>query len=112
MHISAPASLHCGNKVKVKSNFLTKHHAMKAYGGVEIYLHSFFDLGTRWRWVESFMPLPLYPQGKSPWYPLYRGLVGPRAVLDVVVKRKIPNPRQKSNPRTPIIQPVAQLYTD
>jgi hypothetical protein len=29
--------------------FLTKHHAMKAYWGVEVWLHSFFDLGTRWR---------------------------------------------------------------
>jgi hypothetical protein len=28
---------------------LTEHHAMKAYWGVEIQLHSFFDLGTRWR---------------------------------------------------------------
>jgi hypothetical protein len=35
--------------------------------------------------------------------------VGPRAVLDAVVKRKIPSPRRKSNPRTPIVQPVAQI---
>jgi hypothetical protein len=27
--------------------------------------------------------------------------VGPRAVLDAVVKRKIPSPRRESNPRTP-----------
>jgi hypothetical protein len=33
-----------------------------------------FDLGTRWRWVVSFTPLPLYPQGKSPFYPLDRRL--------------------------------------
>jgi hypothetical protein len=32
--------------------------------------------------------------------------VGPRAVLDVVVKRKIPSPRRESNPRTPIVQTV------
>jgi hypothetical protein len=38
--------------------------------------------------------------------------VGPRAVLDVVVKRKIPSPRWESNLITPIIQPVAQRYTD
>jgi hypothetical protein len=38
--------------------------------------------------------------------------VGPRAVLDAVVKRKSPSPRRESNPRTPIIKPVAQLYTD
>jgi hypothetical protein len=29
--------------------------------------------------------------------------VGPRAVLDAVVKRKIPSPLRESNPRTPII---------
>jgi hypothetical protein len=29
-----------------------------------------------------------------------------------VVKRKIPSPRRESNPRTPIVQPVAQRYTD
>jgi hypothetical protein len=38
--------------------------------------------------------------------------VGPRAVLDAVVKRKISSPRRESNPRTPIIQPVASSYTD
>jgi hypothetical protein len=38
--------------------------------------------------------------------------VGPTAVLEAVVKRKIPSPRRESNPRTPIVQPVAQRYTD
>jgi hypothetical protein len=28
---------------------LTEHHAMKAYWGVGVHLHVFFDLGTRWR---------------------------------------------------------------
>jgi hypothetical protein len=38
--------------------------------------------------------------------------VGPRAVLDAVVKRKIPNPHRESNPRTPIVQPVSPaLYS-
>jgi hypothetical protein len=34
------------------------------------------DLGTRRRWVFSFMSLPLYLQGKSPCYPLDRRLGG------------------------------------
>jgi hypothetical protein len=38
--------------------------------------------------------------------------VGPRVVLDAVVKRKIPSPCRESNLRTPIVQPVAQRYTD
>jgi hypothetical protein len=29
-----------------------------------------------------------------------------------VVKRKIPNPRRELNSRTPVVQPVAQRYTD
>jgi hypothetical protein len=38
--------------------------------------------------------------------------VGPRAVLDVVVKRKFPRPCRESNPDHPIAQPVASRYTD
>jgi hypothetical protein len=40
------------------------------------------------------------------------GWVSPRAVLDAVVKRKIPSLRRESNLRTPVVQPVAQRYTD
>jgi hypothetical protein len=29
--------------------FLTEYHFMKAYWGVELQHHAFFDLGTRWR---------------------------------------------------------------
>jgi hypothetical protein len=49
---------------------------MKAYWGVEVELHALFDLGTRWRWVVSFTPRPLYLQGKSLCYPLDRRLGG------------------------------------
>jgi hypothetical protein len=40
------------------------------------------------------------------------GWVGPRAVLDSVVERKISSPHRESNSRTPIVQPVTQRYTD
>jgi hypothetical protein len=40
------------------------------------------------------------------------GWVGSRVVLDAVVKRKIPSLHRESNPRIPIVQPVAQRYTD
>jgi hypothetical protein len=47
------------------------------------------------------MPWLLYPQGKGPWYTHWIGSwVGPRAVLDVVVKRNIPSSCQELNPRT------------
>jgi hypothetical protein len=32
------------------------------------------DLGTRWRWVVNFTPLPLNPRGKNPRCRLYRKL--------------------------------------
>jgi hypothetical protein len=40
------------------------------------------------------------------------GWVGHRAVLDAVMKRKIPSPHRELNPRTPIVQPVAQHCTN
>jgi len=46
--------------------FLTEHHAMKAYWGCGGTSSRILDLGTRWRWVFRFPPLPLYPQGKCP----------------------------------------------
>jgi hypothetical protein len=33
----------------VKVKHLMEHHAMKGYGGVEVELHVFLDLGTRCR---------------------------------------------------------------
>jgi hypothetical protein len=80
---------------------------MKVYWGVEVYLHS--DLGTKWGWVVSFTPRPLYPQGKSPWYPLDRRLGGPQS-RSGCSEEKNSQPRRESNPRTPIVQPVAQRY--
>jgi hypothetical protein len=35
-----------------------------------------FYLATRWRWLFSFMPRPIYPRGKSPWHPFNRKLCG------------------------------------
>jgi hypothetical protein len=43
---------------------------------------------------------------------LMGGWVGPRAVLNVAVKREIHSYRRESNPKTLIVQPVAQRYAD
>jgi hypothetical protein len=51
---------------------LSKHHAMKTYWGSGGIAPCILDLGTGWRLAVSFTPRPLYPQGKSPWYPLDR----------------------------------------
>jgi len=36
------------------------------------------------------MPQLLYPQGKSPWYPLDKRLVGSRDIPDMVAERRNP----------------------
>jgi hypothetical protein len=58
------------------------------------------------------MPQLLYPKERAPGTCWIGGWLGPRAILDVAVKRKILSPHQESNPRTLIIQPIAQHYTD
>jgi hypothetical protein len=66
-------------KVKVKLSLCwTKPCAMKTYwdGGISTRI---LHLVTRKRWVVSFTPRPLYPQGKSPRYPLARRLGGPQS---------------------------------
>jgi hypothetical protein len=62
--------------------------------------HSFtvLGLGTRWRCEVSFTSLVLYLQGLSLQYLLDRRLVGLRAGLDAVRKRKISCHSQKLNP--------------
>jgi hypothetical protein len=52
------------------------------------------------------------PREKAPGTHWIGGWVGSRTVLDAVGKRRIPSPRQESNPRTPIVQPVGQRFTD
>jgi hypothetical protein len=68
-------------KVKVKLslcfflNWAPRHEGVLGSGGIAPCI---LDLGTRWRWVVSFMPRSLYPQGKSPWYSLDRRWWGER----------------------------------
>jgi hypothetical protein len=73
--------------------------------------HSSTSALDRGEWSAS-RPGRFTPRESAPGAHWIGGWVGPRAVLDAVVKRKIPSLRQVSNPRTPIVQPVAQRYTD
>jgi hypothetical protein len=88
---------------------LTDHHAMKTYWGSECIAPRILDLGTKWRWVVSFMLLPFYPQRESPWYPLDRRLGGPhiRSGRGGEDKNSQPLPGLE----LPIIQSVAQRCT-
>jgi hypothetical protein len=82
---------------------------MKAYWGSVDIAPRILDLGTRWRWVVSFTPRPLYPQGKSPRYPLDRRLGGPQSRSGRSGEEKNSKPLPGLEP--PVIQPVVQLYT-
>jgi hypothetical protein len=64
----------------------------KGKGKGRVALVSFFDLGTRWRWVVSFRLRPLCPQGKSPWYPLDMRLGGPQSRSGRGSEEKNPQP--------------------
>jgi hypothetical protein len=56
--------------------------------GEWMYRSTFFDLGTSWKRVVRFTPLPLYPRGKSPDTHWIGGCVGLRAGLDDVERAK------------------------
>jgi hypothetical protein len=82
---------------------------MKAYWGVGIQLHAFLtSIQDGGEWSAS-RPGRFTPRERAPGTHWIGGWVGPRAVLNKVVKRKIPSPRRESNPITPIVQPVAHL---
>jgi hypothetical protein len=68
---------------------------------------------TKWKWVVSFTPLPIYLWGKALCIHGVGGWVGPRAVLDAVSKRKSHCPCRDSNPSRParsLITMLTELY--
>jgi hypothetical protein len=81
---------------------------MKAYWGSGGIAPCILNLSTRWRSVVSFMPWPLYPQGKSPWYPLYRRLGGPQNWSGHFGEEKNSQPLLRLKPL--VIQPIAHHY--
>jgi hypothetical protein len=96
-------------EVKVKLSLcLTKHHAMKTYGESGGIAPRIFTSTRDGGELSALRSGRSNPRERAPGIRCIGGWVGPRAVLDTVVKRKIPSPRRQSNPRTPIIQLVAQ----
>jgi hypothetical protein len=65
--------------------------------------------GDEW---SASRPDHFTPRERTPGTHWIGGWVGSRAVLHAMVTRKIPSRRREPNPRTPIVQPVAQRYTD
>jgi hypothetical protein len=82
---------------------LTKQHAMKTYGGVEVELHAFLtsalDVG---KWVAS-RPGRFTPGETAPLYPLDKRLGGPqsRSGRGSEEKEVLPLPRIKSRSSSP-----------
>jgi hypothetical protein len=75
---------------------------MTTYGGVEVQLHTFFNLGTRWRWVVSGR---FTSRIRDPGTHRIGGYLYSKTRLDVLSKGKIiPAPVRN---KTPVIQPVA-----
>jgi hypothetical protein len=61
-------------------------------------------------WSAS-RPSCLTPRERAPNTHWIGGWVGPRANLDMVLKRKIPSSLWESNPCHPTVQPIASCYT-
>jgi hypothetical protein len=72
------------------------------------YLTSALDGGE---WSDS-RPGRFTSKERDPGTHWIGGWVGTGDVLEPMMKRKIPSPRRESNPRTPIVQPIDQRYTD
>jgi hypothetical protein len=80
--------------------FLTEHHAMKVYWGVEVYLHAFLDSaldGGEWSVSITGRFTPSERVSVTHWIGSW---VGPSAGLDTVVKRIIHRPYRDLNPRS------------
>jgi hypothetical protein len=113
---------------------LMKYHAMKTHKGrgksclcaVFNWAPSHESVLGEWRYSSTHSlnsaldggewsasgPGRFTPRERAPGNHWIGGCVGPRAVLDAVVKRKISISRRESNPRIAIAQLVAQRYTD
>jgi hypothetical protein len=74
------------------------------------YNSTILDLGTGWGWVVSFMPWALYPQGESPWYPLYRRLGGSQSQSGCCWEER--NVFSSAGNQTHAVQPVVHCCTD
>jgi hypothetical protein len=72
---------------------------MKAYWGVEVYLHEFFISSLSWREWSVSRAGRFTPRERAPGTHWIGGWLDPRAGLDAVVKKKVPSPcRVSSSP--------------
>jgi hypothetical protein len=83
---------------------------MKAYWDSGCIVPHFLHLDTGRRWVVSFTPQPLYPQGSNSWHPSDRRLGGPQSQSGHSGGEE-KNSQPLSGLESPIIQPEAQRCT-
>jgi len=76
---------------------LTKHHAKKAYGGVEVQLHALISALDGGEWTASCPDRVISGERAHDTHWIGRW-VGPRAGLDAVAKRKNPKTCRELNP--------------
>jgi hypothetical protein len=87
-------------------NWAPRQEGILGSGGTD---PRFLDLDSRWKWVVSFTPRPLYPEGKSLCHPLDNREGGPQSRSERGGEEESFQPLPGLEP--PIIQPVAQRYT-
>jgi hypothetical protein len=97
-------------KVKVRLKLSLCHEGVLGSGGVDP--HTLLTSALDGDELSDWRPGRFTPRERARGTHGIGGWVGPRAVLHAMVKRKIPSPRRESNPRIPIVQPVAQHHTD
>jgi hypothetical protein len=103
-------------KLRVKEVYLKGKavplHATKALGERRYSSYSYSTSVLDGVNGQRHAPVAVYPRGKDPRYPLYRGWVGSRAGLDKEAIGKILCPCRGSKPDRPVVQPVVRCCTD
>jgi hypothetical protein len=75
------------------------------------YDSTIFNLSTRWRWIISFMALPIYSQRNHWWYPLHRNLGDPEPFWPLWGRKKSVALARNQTPNSSVNQPIAwSLY--
>jgi hypothetical protein len=93
-------------KLSLWFNWAPRSEGVLGDGGIDPRIPG---LGTRWRWVVSFTPQPIYPQGKSFWNSLGRRLGGFQNWYGRGGEERNSDPLPGLQP--PTIQPVSQRCT-
>jgi hypothetical protein len=70
---------------------------MKVYWGVEVEIHTFFEVGTRWGEWSASRPGCFTPGERTLGAHWIGGWMSPRAGLDAVTRRETPSPCRESN---------------